>query len=358
MYRDFGRFLAAVLRELAEQGKFPLLRISESEKPATRLSFFATLLWHGFSVVKGSRADNRRYGTALARRVINLQKRYPQELASLSLITYTLMGFADDQEIDDPRDHHAQCEICYCTAVWPSKYCERDQASCEKRDEGRKKSRAPENSEVARRRARRIQEIAQTLLKNKDGLYNRLLRQLCGIKGGLNPQPPRLEELHDDRFAMGDRIGQNGGQWFIYLWKILPRVRERLGKDWVDQVLAALEDEQWRFVIGRLANIDPCKGSTDAFKWAMTLIRTEAWLEAEEIERTQRRPPGRPAWLSSDPDYHKALALLRSGISVKEVARNIRRGESTVFRWKAEWKAKLKADKLVAVSAKTAVHPN
>ena len=271
----------------------------------------------------------------LARRVMNLQLNYPQEMASLSIIAYALLGYADLREINNLEKYGAECELCYRTAMWPSKYCERDQASKENRRRGTKKRGASENLEVSRRRARRICEIALMLRRSEQSLYGRLHWQLLGIAGGLNPLPPPLEELHDDEFATGARIGPNGGRWFIYLWEVLPRVRKVLGTDWVDRVLSAMDDGEWCFVISRLQKIDPSKESTDAHKWAMTLIDAEEWLEAEDIERRQRRRPGRPPRDPSDPRINGALVQLDDGNPIKDIACSAGVSVSTVYRWKA-----------------------
>jgi hypothetical protein len=237
----------------------------------------------------------------LARLVISLQKTHPQEMASLSLITYALLGFADERKDNDDNDYGIQCQCCYRTAVWPSKYCAQDLASDENRGRRTKKDGAQENLAVSRRRRRRIKQIAAMLCRNQQSLCRRLVRQVFGMTEGLNPLPPPLETLQDDEFATGARIGPNGGRWFIYLWESLPRVREMLGPDWVDLVLTAMNDEEWAFVIGRLKEIDPNKETTDARDWVLTLIDAEEWLEAAEIERQQRRRPGRAAARSIEP---------------------------------------------------------
>lgn len=272
----------------------------------------------------------------LARRVISLQKTHPQEMASLSLITYALLGFADDRE---SNDYDVQCQHCYRTAVWPSKYCAQDYASDENRLRRTKKRGAQENLEVSRRRGRRIQQIAAMLRRNQQSLCCRLFRQLFGMTGGLNPLPPPLESLQDDEFATGARIGPNGGRWFIYLWESLPRVREMLGLDWVDLVLTAMNDEEWSFVIRRLKEIDPNKESTDARDWVMTLIEAEEWLEAAEIERQQRRRPGRPPRDPSNPKIQEAMAQLNDGKSPEKVAASAGVSVSTIYRWKTTIKS-------------------
>lgn len=271
----------------------------------------------------------------LARRVLALRSNFPEAIPALSIFAYALLGLAAEQDSENPRPSRTQCPGCYRTAAAPLKYCVTDHITRTGRRDGTKKRGADENLAVNRRRAPRIKAVARALCEDEQTIYGKLFRQLLGVTGGLNPLPSPLEELQDDEFATGARIGRSGGHWFIYLWEVLPRVRKMLGEEWVDRVQLAMDDHEWAVVIKYLRKIDPAQDPTDAFQWVVTLIRAEAWAEAEEIERQRRRGPGRPRRDPSNPTIKKALVQLAEGKAVKEVANQAGVSTSTVYRWKA-----------------------
>lgn len=292
---------------------------------------FAERFPGGLSVYAGLKPERLQM---LARRLVALGTDYPRVMSAVSIMAYALFGLAEDREFAKPdQDHH--CLWCYLTALSPSKYCEIHRISRKDRIESTKKQRDGDNLDVVRRHARRIREIAANLWKNEQGVYNRLYRQLVGMVGGLNTLPPPLETLQDDEFATGSRIGTNGGEWFIYLWKVLPRMQKVLGTDWPELVRSALEWKEWSRVLQRLRKIDSNKRATDAFKWTLTLIEAEAWAEAEEIERQQRRH-GRPRKNEPDPNVEYALKQVRDGKLVAEVVEDLGVSASTLYRWKTK----------------------
>lgn len=270
----------------------------------------------------------------LARRLVALGTSYPREMSAVSIMAYALLGLAEDRKFAESDEDH-DCLWCYRTALSPSKYCAIHHISREARVERTKKRGSRENLDVARRHARHIRKIADNLWRNEQGIYNRLYRQLVGMTGGLNTLPPPLETLQDDEFATGARIGTNGGEWFIYLWKVLPRVQKVLGTDWPELVRSALEWKDWSRVLQRLGKIDFHKQDTDAFKWALTLIEAEEWAEAEEIER-QQRCRGRPRKNHPDPRVEYALTQVHDGKQVAEVAQDLGVPVPTLYRWKAK----------------------
>lgn len=273
----------------------------------------------------------------LARRVAALGASHPNEMTAVSIIVCALLGLAADREITNTAQDH-DCVWCFRTALSPSKYCEIHHIPRKDRIERTKKRGGGENLDVVRRRARRIGEIAVNLRRNEQGVYNRLYRQLAGMTGGLNTLPPPLETVQDSEFATGARIGTNGGEWFIYLWKVLPRMQKVLGADWPELVRSALEWNDWSRVLQRLGEIDSHKQDTDAFKWALTLINAEKWAEAEEIERQQQHR-GRPRRNNPDPRVEHALMQVRDGKPVTEVTQDLSVSVSTLYRWKARGEA-------------------
>lgn len=66
----------------------------------------------------------------------------------------------------------------------------------------------------------------------------------------------------------------------------------------------------------------------------MTLIDAEEWLEAAEIERQQRRRPGRPPRDPCNPKIQAAMAQLNNGKSPEKVADTAGVSVSTIYRWK------------------------
>lgn len=272
----------------------------------------------------------------LALRLAALGSSYPKTMAAVSIMVYAVRGLASDREKANPVEED-KCAWCPLTALPPSKYCETHQISREQRRDRIKKNKNNKNKDnldVVRRHASRISKIADDLWKNKQGIYNKLYQQLVGMTGALNVFPPPLERLQDDDFSTGARIGTNGGEWFIYLWKVLPRVQKVLGVDWPELVRSALEWKEWSRVLQRLGRIDSNKLATDAFEWAWTLIEAEAWAEAEEIER-QQRCRGHPPKSEPDPDVEYALAQVRDGQNIVKVAKDLGVPRSTLYRWKA-----------------------
>lgn len=268
----------------------------------------------------------------LARRLAAFGISNPKEFAAVSIMVYAVIGLATDQDHATPaRDHH--CGLCYQTALSPRKYCATHCISREDHIERTRKRGSAENLDVTRRRACRIGEIADHLWRNEHGIYKRLRCQLHGIANAPNTSPPPLEEMQDDQFATGPRIGTNGGEWFIYLWKVLPRMQKVLGADWPELVRSALELKDWSRALQRLGRVDPYKEDTDVFKWAWTLIEAEAWAEAEEIERQQRRR-GRPRKSKPDPDVEYALAQVRDGKRIVKVVEDLGVSKPTLYRWK------------------------
>ncbi len=270
----------------------------------------------------------------LALRLAAFGSSYPKEMAAVSIMVYAVRGLAGDREMADPVEEDKRV-WCPLTALSPSKYCETHQISREQRRNRTKKEGGEDNLDVVRRYACRISKIADDLWKNEQGIYNRLYRQLVGMTGGLNTLPPPLETLQDDEFATGARIGTNGGEWFIYLWKVLPRMQKVLGADWPELVRSALEWKEWSRVLQRLRRIDSNELTTDAFKWALTLIQAEEWAEAEEIERQQRRR-GRPRKSKPDPDVEYALRQVRDGKRIAKVVEDLGVPKPTLYRWKSK----------------------
>ena len=269
----------------------------------------------------------------LALRLAAFGSSYPKCMAAASIMVYAVRGLAGDREKTHPVEEN-KCAWCPLTALPPSKYCETHQISREQRRSQTKKE-DENNLDVVRRHARCISEIADNLWKNEQGIYNKLFRQLVGMTGALNTFPPPLERLQDDDFSTGARIGTNGGEWFIYLWEVLPRMQKVLGADWPELVRSALEWKEWFRVLQRLRRIDSNKLATDAFEWAWTLIEAEAWAEAEEIEQQQRRR-GRPPKINPDPDVEYALRQVCDGKCVTKVVEELGVPRSTLYRWK-DW---------------------
>lgn len=269
----------------------------------------------------------------LARGIVAFGVDYPRESAAISIMAYVLLGLAEDRKIANPVKD-CNCVWCPLTALPTSKYCKTHKISRKQRRKRTKKERSADNLDVVRRHACRISKIADDLWKNEQGIYNKLFRQLVGMTGGLNTCPPPLETVEDNEFATGARIGTNGAEWFIYLWKVLPRMRKVLGADWPALVRSALEWKEWSRVIQRLRKIDSKKDVTDAFKWALTLIEAEEWAEAREIERRQRRR-GRPPKSKPGPDVEHALRQVRDGKRVTKVAEEIGVPKTTLYRWRA-----------------------
>lgn len=284
----------------------------------------------GLSVYAGLEPERLRL---FARRLAAFGISNPKELAAVSIMVYAVLGLAEDREFAMPtEDNH--CSWCYQTALSPSKYCAVHRISRQEHLVHTKKRGNAENLDVVRRRARRIREIADDLRKDERGIYRRLFCQLQGITSEPSAPLPPLEEMHDDKFAIGQRVGMNGSEWFIYLWKVLPRMQKVLGADWPELVRSALELKDWSQVLQRLGRIDPYKEDTDAFKWAWTLIEAEGWAEAEEIERQQRHR-GRPCKSKPDPKVEYALRQVRDGKRVADAAGDVGVSQPTLYRWEA-----------------------
>lgn len=267
----------------------------------------------------------------LAYDVLCVTTDYVRETAAISIMTYALIGLAS-QVKSTPRYF---CRLCYRTAVSKRRYCELHQMT---RDDRiiytKKRRRESENRDVVRRRAERIRKLAIGLQLKEDGPYQRMFWQLRSTVDRAPDVPPMLEDIQDNGFVMGDRIGDNGATWLIYSWEVLPRMQKVLGPDWPELVRSALKRKYWTPVLQRLGTIDPHQHVTDAGTWAWTLITAEAWAEAEEMERQQPHR-GRPRRDQLDPQVLYAKKQLSDGRSVTDVARNIGVSPKTIYRWSA-----------------------
>lgn len=276
---------------------------------------------------------------SLAHQLIVQARHDPNTTAVLSIMAYALIGLANSEWLENFTKRSAQrryaiCRYCPLTALPPSRYCPIHRTSRIGRAKGTKRKGSTDNLELRRRRAAKISKIAIEIAKDERLPYGRLRRQLLGLTGGLDVRLPPLEDAQDNGFVTGPRIGANGGRWFIYLWHALPRVRAKLGRDWPQLVESALKSREWTSVLERLKKIDPHKKETDASLWVETLIETEEWAEAEEIEQQQQRWRGRPRREKSDPVIRNALAQIQNGKPLMEIAERLEVSVSTLHRWK------------------------